>query len=103
MSDVYSFMEVEKTNVAKVLLVTGKKYKKRVIVVEQAGRAKGTIAKSDSAKKKTRDYSKKTVTGAKKTSKRGESAKEHFTKRRLGDKSPRKTTNRGKIGKPKGK
>ena len=93
-ADVYGFLEVVKEKVATVLSITGKKYGKRPVVIELAGRAKGAIAKSAKGKpsystfdKKQRTGAKKDHTGAKrehtgsKKSPKRESAKEHFSKR----------------------
>ena len=90
-ADVYGFLEVVKEKVATVLSITGKKYGKRPVVIELAGRAKGEVAKSTRkvAKDKSTNFDKKgkfdkngkkPYTGSKKSPKR-ESAKEHFSKR----------------------
>ena len=93
-ADVYGFLEVVKEKVATVLSITGKKYGKRPVVIELAGRAKGAVAKSAKGKPSYSTYDKKQRTGAKKdhtgTKKeytgskkppKRESAKEHFSKR----------------------
>ena len=93
-ADVYAFLEVVKDKVASVLAVTGKRYKKRAVVVELAGRAKGEVAKSNKVKK-----------NLDRAPKRGGrvSAKEHFSSRGKvsdkGRKSPKSVQNMQK--KPK--
>lgn len=75
-SDVYAFLEVVKEKSASVLALSGKKYKKRVVAVELAGRPNGVVAKSDKRKRTTSK-----VQNTQKTSRRI-GAKEHFSSRR---------------------
>lgn len=80
-ADVYAFLEVVKEKVAQVLAITGKKYKKRVVVVELAGKPKGTVAKST---QKQRPHEKRQQSTKPRTTGRVKSAKEHFNDRKSG-------------------
>lgn len=71
-ADVYAFLEVVKEKSATVLSISGKKYKKRVLVVELAGRAKGEVNKGNKVKKTSPPTQK---------SSRRVGAKEHFSSR----------------------
>lgn len=75
-ADVYAFLEVVKEKSASVLAVSGKKYKKRAVVVELAGRAKGEVAKGN----KVKTFSSRSQKSFKPSSKMG--AKERFTSTR---------------------